>query len=64
MVTSPAAIQAPRISISKADLRKCIEKWEAAYRNGECMSTETVAALSVEQVADRGADYLWTLLRA
>lgn len=51
------------IEITQGDLQAALQKWEEAYRKGECISLEEAAAMSVDDLAKKSAEYLWGLLK-
>lgn len=52
----------PTLTITKAQLAAALTKWEQRHRDGGCKTREETAALSVEQVGQESADYLFAEL--
>lgn len=50
------------LTITKDQLRAALERWELSNRAGECLNTEEVAALPVDEVVDSSVEHLWALL--
>lgn len=50
------------MDITKDQLAKAMATWKRLHRSGGCASYEDAAAKPVDVVAQKSADYLWSLL--
>lgn len=53
-----------KLSITKTQLALALLQWENDARNGKTLSRAEAEAMTAEQVAESGADHLWSLLSA